>query len=289
MNYNIFRKLIRSLIVFTLILLIFPIMIYSYSKNIEPKMLDLNHVTISSKSVSNEMNGLKIVQISDSHLGTYFSLKQLQNIVAKINKQNPDIIVFTGDLIDNSALYDKIDQIPSVLHQLKAKHGKYAIYGNHDVGGAGKRITSSVLINSGFTILENKQIEINLDEHSKLNIIGLDDYLLGRPNPSEAFKNVQNNAFNLLLVHEPDVADRLKEYPIDLQLSGHSHGGQIKLPFHEAIYTPPLAKIYTEGLYELKNHLKPMSLYVNRGIGTTRLPFRLFSVPEISVFTLTNK
>lgn len=289
MNYNIFRMLIRSLIVFTLILLIFPIMIYSYSKNIEPKMLDLNHVTISSKSVSNEMNGLKIVQFSDSHLGTYFSLKQLQDIVAKINKQNPDIIVFTGDLIDNSALYDKIDQVPSVLQQLKAKHGKYAIYGNHDVGGAGKKITSSVLINSGFTILENKQIEINLDKHSKINIIGLDDYLLGRPNPSEAFKNVQNNAFNLLLVHEPDVADRLKEYPIDLQLSGHSHGGQVKLPFHEAIYTPPLAKIYTEGLYELKNHLKPMSLYVNRGIGTTRLPFRFFSVPEISVFTLTNK
>ncbi|PEJ57191.1 metallophosphoesterase [Bacillus sp. AFS002410] len=288
MKYILFRKLIRRLIVFILILLIFPIMIYSYSKSIEPKMLDLNQISISSKSVTKSMEGLKIVQFSDSHLGEHFSLKQLKNVVNQINKQKPDIIVFTGDLIDNSSIYNKIDQIPSILQQLKAKYGKYAIYGNHDVGGAGKKISSAVFVNSGFTVLENNNVKIKL-KNIEMNIIGLDDYLLGRPNPTEAFKDIDKNAFNLLLVHEPDVADRLKEYPIDLQLSGHSHGGQVKLPFHEAIYTPPLANIYTEGLYELKEHVKPMSLYVNRGIGTTRIPFRFFSVPELTVFTLTNK
>ncbi|ODG93258.1 MULTISPECIES: metallophosphoesterase [Bacillaceae] len=289
MKYTIFRRIVRRLIVFTLILLIFPIILYSYSKSIEPKMLDVNQITITSNSVSKQMEGFKIVQFSDSHLGAHYTLKQLNNVVDQINNQNPDLIVFTGDLIDNSAIYNKIDQIPAVLQQLKAKYGKYAIYGNHDVGGAGKKISASVFIKSGFTVLENEQKEIVLKDHSKLNIIGLDDYLLGRPNPAKAFKSIRKNAFNLLLVHEPDVAERIKEFPVDLQLSGHSHGGQVKLPFHEAIYTPPLATIYTEGLYKINHHIKPLNLYVNRGIGTTRLPFRFFSVPEISVFTLTNK
>ena len=124
MKYTILRRFVRRLLVFTLILLIFPIILYSYSKSIEPKMLDVNQITISSNSVSKQMEGMKIVQFSDSHLGAHYTLKQLNNVVVLINKQNPDLIVFTGDLIDNSSLYNKLDQIPAVLQQLKAKYGK---------------------------------------------------------------------------------------------------------------------------------------------------------------------
>lgn len=286
MKYNILRKLIRRLIVLALLLLICPILMIYYSKSIEPKLLDMNQYTISSKFVSKKMEGLKIVQFSDTHLGSDYSLEQLQNLVEKINEQNPDLIVFTGDLIDNSSLYREINNISPILKQLQAKYGKYAIYGNHDVGGAGKRVYANVLTNSDFTILENEHKTITLDDKSVLSIVGLDDYLLGKPNPQEAFTNVQKNSFTLLLAHEPDIADRLTDYPIDLQLSGHSHGGQVKLPFHQAIYTPPLATKYTEGLYEISKSFKPMTLYVNRGIGTTRIPVRFFSVPEISVFRL---
>jgi len=286
MKYNTLRKLIRRLIVFMFLLIICPISVFSYSRSIEPKLLDMNQIEIKSKSVSKNIEGFKIVQFSDTHLGDNFSLDQLQHLVDKINDQNPDLIVFTGDLIDNSNRYDETNQIHPILNQLHAKYGKYAIYGNHDVGGAGKRVYSNVLAHSGFTLLENSNVTIPFKDHDTLSIVGLDDYLLGRPNPQKAFANVQKDSFTLLLAHEPDIANRLNDYPVDLQLSGHSHGGQVKLPFHKAIYTPPLAIDYTEGLYEIHNSLKPMSLYVNRGIGTTRLPIRFFSLPEISVFTL---
>ncbi|WP_088041847.1 metallophosphoesterase [Bacillus sp. EAC] len=286
MKYNILRKLIRRLIVFMFLLIICPISVFSYSRSIEPKLLDMNQIEIKSKSVSKSIAGFKIVQFSDTHLGDNFSLDQLQHLVDKINDQKPDLIVFTGDLIDNSNRYDETNQIHPILKQLHAKYGKYAIYGNHDVGGAGKRVYSNVLASSGFKVLENSNVTIPFKDHHTLSIVGLDDYLLGRPDPQKAFANVQKNSFTLLLAHEPDIAKRLNDFPIDLQLSGHSHGGQVKLPFHKAIYTPPLAIDYTEGLYEIHNSLKPMSLYVNRGIGTTRLPIRFFSLPEISVFTL---
>jgi len=286
MKYNLLRKLIRRFIVFTILLVICPILLFYYSRNIEPKLLDVNQLVIESKSVSNELDGFKIVQFSDTHLGSDYSLTQLQGLVENINDQNPDLIVFTGDLIDNSAIYKEKNEISPILMQLKATYGKYAIYGNHDVGGAGKTVYSQVLTNAEFTILENASKTIQLKDGHEFSIIGLDDYLLGKPNPKNAFKKINKNAFSILLVHEPDIANRLNEYPIDVQLSGHSHGGQVKLPFHKAIYTPPLATKYTEGLYEIKKSLKPMKLYVNRGIGTTRLPVRFFSQPELSVFTL---
>ena len=286
MKHNIGRLIIRRLIVCTFILLICPTAIYAYSKDIEPKSLDINYFDIKTSNVSKGMEGLKIVQFSDTLIGEHFSLEQLQNLVIKINKQKPDIIVFTGDLIDNSAKFKSTTSISPILKQLKATYGKYAIYGNHDVGGRGRWIYSNILSKSGFKILDNTSKTITLKDHSKLSIVGLDDYLLGRPNPNKAFSNVPLNTFTLLLVHEPDVSDRLYEYPIDLQLSGHSHGGQVKMPFIGTLYTPPLAEKHTEGFYKIKNKFKPMILYVNRGIGTTRLPFRFLSKPELTVFTL---
>ncbi|MEH6937816.1 metallophosphoesterase, partial [Bacillus sp. JJ664] len=138
-----------------MLLLICPILLFYYSRNIEPKLLDVNQFVIESKSVSSELDGFKIVQFSDTHLGSDYSLPQLQGLVENINNQNPDLIVFTGDLIDNSALFKERNEISPILMQLKATYGKYAIYGNHDVGGAGKTVYSQVLVNADFTILEN--------------------------------------------------------------------------------------------------------------------------------------
>ncbi len=94
------------------------------------------------------------------------------------------------------------------------------------------------------------------------------------------------NVFKILLSHAPDLADQTIQYGVEWQLSGHSHGGQIKIPFVGALVTPPFAEKYTEGFYQINKLGKSLSLYVNRGIGTTRLPFRFLSKPEITVFRL---
>ncbi|MWV45324.1 metallophosphoesterase [Paenibacillus sp. HJL G12] len=260
--------------------------IYYYARHIEPNLLQLEQVDISSPSVTTDLNGLSIIQISDLHLGKFYSLDKLKKLVSRINGLHPDLVVFTGDLIDHFSQYHDASKVAPILQQIKARYGKYAVYGNHDQGGGAKQPYLRLMSDSGFDVLVNEHEEVKVG-HSRLIIAGLDDYLLGSPDPKRTFKQVPQDSFVLLLVHEPDVADRLGSYQVDLQLSGHSHGGQVQLPAYGSLYTPPLARKYTEGLYTFHNgDRKPRSVYVNRGVGTTRLPFRFGSVPELTLLTL---
>ena len=135
----------------------------------------------------------------------------------------------------------------------------------------------------------NATRKISLPSGEFITIAGLDDYVLGKPNATKTLTALKNNGFNLLLVHEPDVADSLAQYPVDLQLSGHSHGGQVSLPIFGALIKTSLGRRYIGGLYRIQEKsrkLRPYFLFVNRGIGTTRVRIRIGSVPEIAVFTL---
>lgn len=134
----------------------------------------------------------------------------------------------------------------------------------------------------------NQSKQIKLKDKSSIYLIGIDDAMLGRPDLNLALKNVPLNQFRLLMSHAPDLAESAYQHQIHWQLSGHSHGGQVKLPFIGALVTSPFARIYTEGSYSIGKN-DPLSLYVNRGIGTTRLPFRFMSRPEITVYTLKSK
>lgn len=115
-------------------------------------------------------------------------------------------------------------------------------------------------------------------------VAGLEDMLHGRPDPEAALKGIPEGTCTVLMMHEPDYADTAENYPFDLQLSGHSHGGQIRLPFVGAAYTPYGAVKYISGLYHTEN--KAMPVYVNRGFGETYMPFRLLCRPELTVITL---
>ncbi|BBH21874.1 metallophosphoesterase [Paenibacillus baekrokdamisoli] len=274
---------------FIKILLILMILVsgtlYYYARHIEPNLLHVRYQTIRSSSVTKDLDGIRILQFSDLHLGPFYSLAELKQLVKRINELHPDLVVFTGDLVDNFAQYPTQGSIAPILKQIQAPLGKYAVYGNHDQGGGGKQIYRRLLADSNFVLLVNEQNRIRIQQ-SELTIVGLDDFLLGSPNIKKAFQHVPEDGFTLLLAHEPDIADRVRTYPIDLQLSGHSHGGQVRLPWFGSLYTPPLARKYREGLYRIVGARKPMTLYVNRGIGITRLPFRFSSVPELAVFTL---
>ncbi len=262
-----------------------------YGLEMEPKRISIMRQTIENHYIPSSFDNMKIVHFSDVHLGEHFDEKQLRGLVDRINIEHPDIIVFTGDLVDNFHRYgDKRHGAQRILAQLQATLGKYAVFGNHDRGGGGSGIYQSYMEEAGFTVLVNATRKIRLPNYNEyITISGLDDFLLGTPDIHGTLQALEPDIFNLLVVHEPDVADQVADYPIDLQLSGHSHGGQVQLPLLGAIYTPPLAKRYVEGMYQIEGTStlnKPMQLYVNRGIGTTELPIRFLSKPEITVLTL---
>jgi predicted MPP superfamily phosphohydrolase len=255
---------------------------YGYARYIEPRLIQTTEVEISSTKLPSSFSGVRIVQFSDIHLSEEYSIDQLVKIVNKINQLSPDVIFFTGDLIDKPNQYGYLHQISPVLRRLKAPLGKYAIYGNHDHGGYGTAVYKTIMKDSNFKLLKNRGERISLLDGSSVFVAGIDDMMLGRPDFNQTFTDAGSRLFTILLAHEPDAALEAKQHSVDLQLSGHSHGGQVQLPFYGPLITPPYASIYTEGLYEVDS----MKLYVNRGLGTTRLPYRFFSVPEITVFTL---
>ncbi|MBS4189031.1 metallophosphoesterase [Bacillus sp. FJAT-49705] len=257
---------------------------YYYAGHIEPKLLDINHHTIDKKTIPKSFNDFKIVQFSDTHLGFQYDKHQLIELIEKINKLKPDIIFFTGDLMDAPNKYPEGNQLIPLLKKLHAPFGKFAIYGNHDHGGYGSDIYKSIMEQAEFKLLQNSNQQISLLDGSAIYIIGIDDAMLGRPDLEAALNGVPEDSFKILLSHAPDLADAASAFNIQFQLSGHSHGGQIKMPFIGALVKPPFAEIYHEGFYEIGD--TPLTLYVNRGIGTTRLPFRFLSKPELTVFTL---
>ncbi|GAA0075661.1 metallophosphoesterase [Clostridium sp. CTA-5] len=282
-------KALKKIIItiFSTIMTIFfmCILIFIYSCYVEPKLLSVKNIEFNSKDNVQNSKRIEVAQISDIHLGKYYSIEQLEKLVDKVNKQNPDIIVFTGDLFDNISTFDRAKDVSPILSKLSASIGKFAVFGNHDYGGGAEKAYKNIMKESGFKLLVNEKYNINLNSGKNLSILGLDDGLLGKPNINQTIKNIETDSYNLLLLHEPDLADKFLDYNIDFILSGHSHGGQVKIPFWGEIVTPPLAQKYKDGLYEL-NTSRNTNLYVNSGIGNTKLPFRFLNVPEISIFEL---
>lgn len=257
---------------------------YYYAHEIEPKLLETEHLTINHSSIPDNFSDIKIVQFSDTHLGFHYDISDLEILVDKINRLEPDIIFFTGDLMDEPNRYTESEEIAPVLNKLNATIGKYAIYGNHDHGGYGTDIYKNIMELANFSLLKNEHRKIQLGEQS-IYILGIDDAMLGKPDVHSAINGIPNDTYTILLSHAPDLAESAAEFGINLQLSGHSHGGQIQLPFFGALVKPPYAINYYEGFYTVGS-ATPLTLYVNRGIGTTRLPFRFLCRPELTIFTL---
>lgn len=255
---------------------------YFYAREIEPSLLTITEESISSPQIPPVFSQFKIVQFSDTHLGFHYSLEQLNKLISKINALNPDLILFTGDLVDKPNHYHWDDELIQLLQQLKATKGKFWIYGNHDHGGYGTDIVLETFEAAGFNLLKNSSVKIEIDG-SSFTLAGIDDVMLGSPDIDEALQDQSADDFTILLSHEPDLADTVKNYPVDIQLSGHSHGGQVRLPFVGDLYTPAYAEKYVQGKYSISDRL---TLYVNSGIGTTRLPYRFLCKPELHVFTL---
>lgn len=247
-------------------------------------------IEIPLPRLSQSLDGFRIAQLSDFHYDDYFSVVPLQKSITIINQQQPDLVVLTGDFVTSPVHKPRrsvavraakaIEPCVSLLSQLRARSGMLAVLGNHDVGTDAAHIVD-VLEASGIPVLRNRSVPIERDG-KRLWFSGVDDILDGKPNLGVALKNIPANEPVVLLAHEPDWADYVAHYPVDLQLSGHSHGGQVRLPVVGAPFLPQLGRKYPWGL----RWIGPLALYTNCGIGTVRVPIRLNCPPEVTLITL---
>jgi uncharacterized protein len=242
---------------------------------------DIRQVKLEFPNLPSAFSGMIIVQFSDIHLGHYFDNDRLAAVIELLRPLGADLLCFTGDLFDVNIGNDS-ERTSTLLATLEAPLGKWACLGNHDYW-AGSTPVTRVLEKANFRVLNNTSQAIRRGGEA-IRIAGIDDWLKGKPNLDLAVGGRPSSEFTLLLAHEPDIADLTQQYPVDLQLSGHSHGGQISLPGISTLTAPPKGKKYIAGLHKFPG--SALKLYTNRGIGTTIIPFRLFCRPEITVFTL---
>lgn len=265
----------KRYLVYLLIVAIIGMVFYAFF--IEPKRIVTHNYTIGN---NDKKKPIKVVQLSDIHIQEKYPASQLEKIVTTVNHEKPDIILFTGDLFDNYAKYGPTDEVIAALSRLTAPLGKYAVWGNHDYGGGAARVYPEILAAADFQLLENSGVDVSLPHGKSIYIGGLDDSMLGNSSIDDTLAGRQSD-YTILLSHEPDKADDVVDHGIQLILSGHSHGGQIKLPF--ITIKNVMAENYFDGFYTLANDT---TLYVNTGLGTTKIPARFRVPPEIAVFDL---
>lgn len=234
-------------------------------------------------------DGLTIAQLSDFHYEGHFSAVPIRKAVAIVNELRPDLIVLTGDFVTvplfetRSNLRragDTAAPCAEILHELQAPMGKFAILGNHD-GEAGAGRIIGTLADQQIPVLRNHSLPLERGAH-RVWLAGIDDALRGEPDLGAAIGKIPAKEATILLAHEPDFADDASLSAVDLQLSGHSHGGQIWIPGIGAPWLPPLSRKYPRGLYRVGK----LTLYTNIGIGTIRAPIRINCPPEITLITL---
>lgn len=253
-----------------------------WGRYISTKGLVVKEYPIKTKELSNNYDGFKIVHFSDLHYGSTVGLKELKDTVKKINKLNPDIIVFTGDLVENNLKLSKkeLNNIIKELNKLKPKIETLAVIGNHDYD---HDYWNKIVPNLDWTVLDNTYKYVYNGSNEKIVFVGFDDLTEGKPDYDNAFSFLNEQTeklYTIVLAHEPDQVDEISDYEFNLVLSGHSHLGQVRLPLIGALYTPIGSKKYFDEHYKIGN----ADLYINGGIGTSLVKLRFFNNPSINLY-----
>ena len=258
-----------------------------------------NHVNLKLKNWSDKLKGFKIVHISDLHLGSFNSINKLEEVVELINNEDPDMVVFTGDLVNN--FYNEAIPYVNTLNKINSKYGNYSVLGNHDYCDyVGLKRNSQQwkdnfnnLLNihkdMGFNLLLNESKEIEID-NQKFNLVGVENWGAGNFNKDgdlkKAMSSVNEKNTTILLSHDPShwtaqVVDFDKR--IDLQLAGHTHGMQFGIDI-PGIKWSPVQWRYKQwaGLYDKSNKF----IYVNAGVGNLAYAGRVGIMPEITVLNI---
>lgn len=264
------------------ILILSCILVIIYARYVGTTGLIIKEYQIKNEKLPKSFNGLKIAHFSDFHYGRTTDINTLKNLVKEINLTKPDIVVFTGDFIDKDTKVskDEINKIINILSDIDSVYGNYYITGNHDIKF---NKYEEMFNNSNFNNLNDKY-EIILSKIGESIMISGTNYKSNLNYLGGLFKN-NLPEFKINIMHTPDTYDNISNYNYNLVLAGHSHNGQINIPFYGAIYIPNGAKKYYEPYYKLNN----TDMYISSGIGTSKYNYRLFNRPSFNLYRLTNK
>lgn len=242
---------------------------------VQVRQLIFEHVTIPIAGLPPALDGFTIIQLSDFHLGASFSVANVQRAIAWTRRQQPDLVALTGDFVNYT--YD-VPLLDECLQGLTARHGVYAIFGNHDYW-TDIAVVEQALARHGIALLRNEQRRIDVGD-SCLYLVGVDCVWEGLHDLDLALGSIPADAPVVVLAHEPDIADEIAPYGAALQLSGHTHAGHITLPWLGPLFLPRHGFRYFRGLQRIGR----MWLYVSRGLGG--VPLRLGCPPEATRITL---
>ena len=254
---------------------------------IEPNRPRIVRQPIALRRWPARLEGFTIALLSDFHYDPYFSVHPLKTAIGMVNGLRPDLIVLTGDFVTLPLLSRNAEKAASdaepcaqLLCQMHAPHGSWAVMGNHDYYADPDRVTSALQA-VGINVLRNQSAPIEANG-ARFWLSGVHDVLSNTADMDATLQAVPQGEATVLLAHEPDYADHVTRYAVDLQLSGHSHGGQVRMPFVRPLYLPDMAKKYVWGLYKIGG----LTLYTNPGLGTVGLPVRFQCPPEITLLTM---
>lgn len=248
-----------------------------FSKN----NVDLVELDIVLNDLGWNFNNFKILNLTDIHLGQWINPEYLDDLVDYVNTLNIDLITLTGDYFSYN-LNDYDVSLEKSFKKLKAPHGKFGVLGNHDHWMSAEKIRK-IFKNSGIIDLSNDVITLKKDE-DRLNLCGVDSYTVCADNLDEVISKMPKNIPSILLAHEPDFAKESSQTGLfDLQISGHSHGGQLIIPKIETTpFRGPNSTKYPVGLYKVGD----MVQYTSKGLGTNSFRIRINCKPEITIITL---
>jgi predicted MPP superfamily phosphohydrolase len=253
---------------------------------IEPNRPRLKRQEIRLRRWPDHLDGFNIALLSDFHYDPYFSIHPLRAAIRMVKALRPNLIALTGDFVsvpffgDHEKAANAAEPCAQMLRELQASHGLWAVMGNHDALTDPDHVTSALRA-EGIQVLANQSVPIE-SNGARFWLAGVDDVLGKSADITTTLHDIPQGEATVLLAHEPDYADRVVKHPVDLQLSGHSHGGQIRLPFVGPLYLPELARKYVWGMYKIGD----LTLYTNPGLGTIELPVRLNCPPEVTLITL---
>lgn len=278
----------RLLIVVVILLLGVTTLIYYYNNHIV-----VRNEIIESEKFNETIDGYSIVYFSDLHYTNFINEKFLNRVVETINKENPDLVIFGGDLIDklqDTSISDKEkESLMNGLKKIKNKNGKYAILGNHDYSNGSYEIIKDIYAKSEFTLLKDDCVSLKLNDDNNINLLGVDSLFFSWDIFLDSYNNIDTNNFTFAIIHHPDLIDYMLNINFDYVLSAHSHGGQIYIPMFKEKYNIYGCNKYFVGKYESNNSNGKFIIDVSSGLGRTRFNVRLNTNAEIVKYELRSK
>lgn len=253
-------------------------------KEFNPKDIDLVEIDIELNNLGWNFHNYRILNLCDIHLGQWINPEFLDDLIDYVNTLNFDLITLTGDYFSYN-IDDYYDELEKSFKKLTSGDGKFGVLGNHDHWMGAEKIRE-IFKNSDIYDLSNRAVTLIRGE-DKLNLAGVDSYTVCEDNLDKVLPYLEKNTPTILLAHEPDFAqESCQTGKIDLQISGHSHGGQFIIPkFETTPFRGAKSTKYPVGLYQVKD----MVQYTSKGLGTNSFRIRVNCKPEITIITLKTK